>query len=273
MPYLKNNSKLLEADVKDGYDLDLSHNPTFEKIIKQIDLSKWYYANKKIYYKHNEYGYRSDNLSDIKDSDYILTFGCSYSYGTGLFYEDTYSYKLSKEFGLKNINLAIPGSGIKLQELNTTLFINSFSNIRLPKYVIYQYPHDYRVSLCLSDGEKLNLETQTAGANTDGWEGDGYMNNYYLKNSGEKHLRDFVTPLYLNNIWKSLGVPVFHITFGDYNHEFKSDFQDFEILNIEDDKQHNKDEYLYLLARDLSHNGREFHDKVKETILNKIKNG
>ena len=143
----------------------------------------------------------------------------------------------------------------------------------MPKYVIYQYPHDYRVSLCLSDGEKLNLETQTAGANTDGWEGDGYMNNYYLKNSGEKHLRDFVTPLYLNNIWKSLGVPVFHITFGDYNHEFKSDFQDFEILNIEDDKQHNKDEYLYLLARDLSHNGREFHDKVKEIILNKIKNG
>ena len=39
------------------------------------------------------------------------------------------------------------------------------------------------------------------------------------------------------------------------------------------DNQNNKDEYLYLLARDLSHNGREFHDKVKEIILKKIKNG
>ena len=273
MAVLKNNSKLLEIGVKDGYDLDLSHNPTFEKIIKQIDLSKWHYNNKKIYYKHNEYGYRCDNISDITDNDYLLTFGCSYSYGTGLFYEDTYSYNLSKELNLKNINLSIPGSGIKLIEYNTTLFVNSFSSIKLPKYVIYQYPHDYRVSLGLEQGNELAISTETAGHNTDRWDGDSYMNNYYIKNSGEKHLRDFTTPLYLNNIWESLGVPVFHITFGDYTQKYKSDFQNFEILNIEDDNQNNKDEYLYLLARDLSHNGREFHDKVKETILNKIKNG
>ena len=155
------NSKILEIESSDEYDADLSSNPTFYNMIKKVDLTKWYYTNKKIYYKHNEYGYRSDNLSDIKDSDYILTFGCSYSYGTGLFYEDTYSYKLSKELGLKNINLAIPGSGIKNQQYNTTLFVNNFIQERLPKYVLYQYPNDYRVTLTKhkEDNEEIEIFT------------------------------------------------------------------------------------------------------------------
>lgn len=107
MAILKNSSKLLEIPVGDEYDSDINfNNPTFNKLIKHINKDSWYYNNKKIYYKHNEYGYRSDNLSDINDNDYILTFGCSYSYGVGLFYEDTYSYKLANELNLKNINLA-----------------------------------------------------------------------------------------------------------------------------------------------------------------------
>jgi hypothetical protein len=270
MAILKNSSKLLEIPVRDEYDSDINfNNPTFNKLIKHINKDSWYYNNKKIYYKHNEYGYRSDNLSDINDNDYILTFGCSYSYGVGLFYEDTYSYKLANELNLKNINLAIGGSGISEQFYNTILFNTNFTNIRLPKYVIYQYPNDYRVSLSkTTPGEESVLGVLTMGVNKNDYTSNEYINEYYIKNSGEKKLKDLLFPLYLNNIWESLGVPVFHITFNDYIQELKSDYQTFDIINIKDDSTS-----LYDKARDLSHNGIKFHDKVKEIILNKIKNG
>jgi len=279
MPYLFKNKKLLEhaGHTEEGrllFDVDM-HSGNYDELLKELDLDRWYYTDKTIPYYHNKMGYRSDELDDINDNDYLLSFGCSYTYGTGLFYEDTWSYKLSKKLNLKNINLAIPGQGIQTQQYNTTLFVNNFSSIRLPKYVIYQYPHDYRVATSIYDNPikmdgRLVLSTHTA--NDGSWLEDEFTRKYYLENPGGKYLVDYLTPLYLNNIWKALGVPVYHITFNDYYQEYKSDFQDFEILDIQDNV-YSVEEYLYYMARDLSHNGRELHDKVKETILNKIKNG
>jgi hypothetical protein len=273
MAHYKKEYPILKIWTEEGYDLDIDNNPTYNKLIGLIDKSRWYYTDKKIWYHNNEYGYRSDNMSTINDNDYILSFGCSYTFGVGLFYEDTYAYKLSKELNLKNINLGIPGSSSKEMMYNTTLFINSYNKKRLPKYVVYQYPHDYRVPLCKYNEEfdSLNLTTDTA--NTPDFGQNEYIKNYYLENSGEKYLQDLLVPLYLNNIWTALGVPVFHITFDDYIQEYKSDFQDFEIMNVENIGYAGKGEHLYHLARDLSHNGIEFHDKVYKTVLNKIKNG
>jgi hypothetical protein len=274
---LNKNSKLLISyhSLKEVWDIDIVNNQNYKNFLKNIDIDKWYYTNKKIKYSHNEYGYRADMLSSINDSDYLLTFGCSYTYGNGLFYEDTYAYKLSDKLNLKNINLAIPGSSIKIQEYNTNLFINSFSNVRLPKYVIYQYPHDYRVSLSKFNGEYLDIVTQTAM--TDDYGNEEYIKKYFIENSGEKYLQDLLVPLYLNNIWKTYNIPVFHITFCDYNQEYKSIFQDFEIISINDNESHQSHDgdydYLYNLARDLSHNGIKFHDKVYNVLLNKINNG
>lgn len=278
MTYLKPEFKLLQLykePHKILYDIDIDlryRKDSYEINFNKLNLDKWFYTNKRIPYQLNEYGYRSDKLSNIDDSDYILTFGCSYSYGIGLFYEDTYSYKLANKLNLKNINLAIPGGGISEMVYNTILFDNNFTNIRLPKYVVYQYPNDYRVTLGKEYPTLDNIELQTIGVSRNEYTQIDYINEYYIKNSGEKKIKDLLFPLYLNNIWESLGVPVFHITFNDYNQELKSDFQDFEILNIRK-STYSQEEYLYYKARDLSHNGREFHDKVKEIILNKIKNG
>lgn len=274
MSDLKSEFKLLQLlpePHKILYDVDI--NPKYPKIaytrnFDKLDLDKWFYTNKRIPYQLNEYGYRSDKLSSIDDSDYILTFGCSYSYGTGLFYEDTYSYKLANKLNLKNINLAIPGGGISEMVYNTILFDNNFTNIRLPKYVVYQYPSDYRVTLGKEYSNLDSIQLKTIGVSRNEYTEIDYINDYYIKNSGEKKIKDLLFPLYLNNIWESLGVPVFHITFDDYIQELKSDYQTFDILNIKDDCTS-----LYDKARDLSHNGIKFHDKVKEIILNKIKNG
>lgn len=267
---INTKSKLVETNFvsKTNFDID-TNNLTFKSLLKEIDLDKWYYTNKKIPYTHNDYGYRCDDISSIEDNDYILTFGCSYSYGQGLFYEDVYTTKLAKKLNLKNINLSIPGSGLKIQTYNTILFINNFIKKRLPKYVIYQYPHDYRVSFALKNGSSLHLETKTINTD-DEYVNSEYIKKYFLENEGMKYLQDLLEPLYLNNIWETLNIPVFHITFGDYIQEYKSLHQKFDIINIESDST--KLDY-YELARDLSHNGRKFHDKVYKTLLNKIKNG
>ena len=279
MPQIQKSDKILRVigppvgTIK--YDMDIHDgNLTYQSLLKNINLDKWYYTNKKIPYIHNEYGYRSDNLSLINNNDYLLSFGCSHTYGQGLFYEDTYSYKISKSLNLKNINLGIPASGVRIQQYNTTLFVNSFAKIRLPKYVIYQYPNDYRVTLSTEgdSGRGSTLEVTTIGAADDAYINSEYTQKYYLKNQGEKYLQDLVAPLQLNNIWKALGVPVYHITFNDFPQEYKSDLQDFKILNIRE-STYSHEEYLYYKARDLSHNGIEYNDKVKEIILNKIKNG
>ena len=268
MAYFKKDFHILRIETQEGYDLDIDFNPTYDKLINSIDKSRWYYTDKKIWYHNNEYGFRSDNMSTIKDNNYILSFGCSYTFGVGLFYEDTYSYKLSQELDLKNINLGMPGSSSKEMLYNTTLFVNSYKK-RLPKYVVYQYPHDYRVPLTKYNKEDDCLRIKTDTAQMADFSKNQYIKDYYIENSGEKYLQDLLIPLYLNNIWKALGVPIFHITFEDYIQEYKSDFQNFEILNITDDNPKN----IYELARDLSHNGIKFHDKVYKTILNKIKNG
>ena len=284
MAVLTKRDKLLKVlGVEPGqtvYDIDIyDEHEEYHRLLAKINLDKWYYNNKKIPYTHNEYGYRCDNLSDIKDNDYGLSFGCSHTYGTGLFYEDTYSYKISNELNVKNINLGMPASGIKVQQYNTTLFVNNFASIRLPKYVIYQYPHDYRVSFSNFDfvDDKLELpqrpaEISNIGINDEEYDKLDYTQKFYLENPGEKHLQDLLVPLYLNNTWASLGVPVYHITFGnDFPQEYKSDYQDFNIQKIKRPDYGNQ--HLYHMARDLMHEGIEFNDKVKEIILKKIKNG
>ena len=46
---------------------------------------------------------------------YFVTIGCSYTYGVGLNYEDTWSSKLANTLGLEHINLSFPGTSIEYQ--------------------------------------------------------------------------------------------------------------------------------------------------------------
>lgn len=254
-----------------------SVNSDYYKKVKKLDKSKWYYFEKDIDYIHNEYGYRSDLISDIQSDDYLLTFGCSYSYGYGLFYEDTYSYKLSKKLGLKNINLSVPGTGLGFHIANSTLFLNYLinKNIRLPKYVIIQYPSWSRLSFFEKEiqDEQINLLGKTASS-SENRNINAYYKNYWILNAGESFKESMISPIYINNMWKSIGVPIFHIDFGDFNQDkYKSNFQNFSIVDYSTLQDNQYEENYYELARDLSHNGKEFHNMIFKDILNKIKNG
>ena len=69
---------------------------------------------------------------------YLVTVGCSQTYGQGVEEEETWSYKLSKELGLKQINLACNGAGHYYIENILTSFIQNNKDILNKCLVIIQ---------------------------------------------------------------------------------------------------------------------------------------
>lgn len=69
---------------------------------------------------------------------YLVTVGCSQTYGQGISEEETWSYKLAKELGLKEINLACNGAGHYYIENILTSFIHNNKDILNECLVIIQ---------------------------------------------------------------------------------------------------------------------------------------
>lgn len=245
-----------------------------------LDKDKWYYKDVDIDYIHNEYGYRGDLISEIDTGDeYIVTFGCSYSYGYGLHYEDTYSYKVSKHYNCKNINLSVWGTGIGFHVNNTTLFLNYLltNSKKLPKLVIYQYPSWTRMRLSTSRLENNKRLLNQTTVNWDEFDKDvtPFYKKYWILDETEADTESLISPIYLNNLWAGFGVPTFHMDLGDFKQKYKSEYQKFHIYNYSHFTENNtykqEEDYLYELARDLSHNGRGFNDRVAKEIIKETK--
>lgn len=66
--------------------------------------NRW--ISRKIAYRFNQEGFRSDEFSDEEG---IIFLGCSHTVGIGLPYEHTWPYMVSKNLGKKCYNLAIGG--------------------------------------------------------------------------------------------------------------------------------------------------------------------
>jgi len=87
------------------------HSTDYEELYQKNRKDKgpnWYYYDSKIEYKFNSWGYRTKEFDEL-DEDYLLTFGCSYTEGIGLHYDDTWPIKLSKALKLDIFNL---GTGV-----------------------------------------------------------------------------------------------------------------------------------------------------------------
>lgn len=72
--------------------------------INRTLLEKYGWIDKKIEYKFNAYGFRSE---EFKIEDSLLALGCSYTMGVGLPIEDTWPYIVAKELNLKYHNLGV----------------------------------------------------------------------------------------------------------------------------------------------------------------------
>jgi len=82
---------------------------TFNDNIKEG--KKLYWKNKSIEYTYNNEGFRLPYNFDSKNNG-IITLGCSFTEGTGLPYEYTWGYKLSKHLNVKHWQLGQAAMGL-----------------------------------------------------------------------------------------------------------------------------------------------------------------
>jgi hypothetical protein len=234
--------------------------------------NNWYYYEKEVTYKYNSWGYRSKEFKDIKN-DYILVFGCSYTEGIGLHYDDMWSTKIGETLKMDIFNLGAGGTGPDYQFINTSLFVNFLlKNKKFPKYVIYQWPFNHRVSFGIYQDTKLYNESFSIT-----YPKKVYPPNYkeyikwyksgYIENKGEMIRSNNINIMMCNNIWKSLNIPTYNWTWDDdFTLEEKDIFNnDHEIINIIDNTE--------ILARDNTHNGHLSQDLVVNEFLKYIEHG
>lgn len=233
----------------------------------------WYYHNKPIEYRYNSWGYRTKEFDDLKD-DYIVTFGCSFTEGVGLHYDDLWSTKIGKKLNVDVFNLGVGATGPDFQMYNSILLHNFLlTNRKLPKMVIYQWPFKHRTSYMFNnENGKLDLELFSPTYDKEIYPpnakhyGQWYMESF-LSNGGEKIKNVNFSILTSNNLWKSLGIPVFNWTWED---DFDIEGSEYFQHKI---KLHSIIDNTNYLARDLSHNGHESQNLVVDEILKSIGNG
>lgn len=93
------------------------------------------YKDKNIKYILNEYGLRvPEKQTNYEES--IMFLGCSQTFGVGINYEDTFSYKVTEQLSMNSINLGSPGRCPKACFRYASFWIDYFQ----PSIVIYCEP-------------------------------------------------------------------------------------------------------------------------------------
>jgi len=247
----------------------------YEELYQKNKIEKgsdWYYYDNEIEYKFNSWGYRTKEFDDL-EKDYLLTFGCSYTEGIGLHYEDMWSTKLSKVLNLDIFNLGSGGNGPDFQMYNTILFFNYVLKLnKLPKLVVYQWPEIHRATFAFKSKENNGIEFQQfSGAIPEecypqnSLEYGSWYFYSYLENRGELIKNTNFNPMTVDALWKSAGVKVLHWT---YSSDFKMIHKEFfisnnvDLINVIDDSN--------TKARDCAHNGKEAQDIVIKYLLKKL---
>lgn len=251
------------------------HSTDYEELYqknKNEKGSEWYYFDNEIEYKFNSWGYRTKEFDDV-DKDYLLTFGCSYTEGIGLHYDDMWSTKLSKTLNLDLFNLGAGGTSPDFQMYNTILFFNYVTKLKkLPKLVVYQWPEIHRTVYAFKTNGLDEIEFHPfSGALIEDWYSQNsleYGNWYfhsYLENRGELIKNTNFCPMTVDALWKSAGVEVLHWTYsGDFKMKNKESFisNNVDLINVIDNSQGK--------ARDCGHNGRDSQDIVIKYLVKKL---
>mgnify|MGYP006169525995 FL=1 len=115
----------------------------FLKVDTFMGTAKWGKKNA-IPYTVNRFGYRCTHVMP-PSTDYILVAGCSHTFGEALKNEERYVTLLENHFQLPVLNIGVRGGSPNLIRDNLLQLMSSGYN--LPKFVIIQWPNEYRIWL------------------------------------------------------------------------------------------------------------------------------
>lgn len=212
----------------------------------------WAYYNSTIEYKFNNLGYRTKNIDELNDN-FLLTFGCSYTEGVGLNQNETWAELIAPKINLDLYNHAKQGSGVDIQYYNAMLWI--MSGKPKPKMIIVQWPHKSRKSFADTIGDQIHIQDRSYTKTIDG----KWWKKRYIQDTAEMELNVLFWFESFNNLWKLEEVPVLNFTWDD-------DLS--ETLKRSRYLIHRIKPKIYDKARDLSHDGTEFHKSSAEKIEN-----
>lgn len=199
-------------------------------LTRRDDLSRLGWIDKKITYKLNSAGYRSDEFQDNS----IVFLGCSITFGIGLPLESIYPTIVSAALDLPCSNLAVSGSSS-----DTAFRLSEYWLPKLkPKIVIMMTPDKSRLELLGKEITNFRVNAHS-------------MNNLFyqkwLMDEENTRLNQLKNILAVKSICTELGIKFLPFTVE----------QDFCFIESD-------------LARDLSHPGRLSHIKTAKKILSNI---
>lgn len=93
-----------------GKDVDWFPRDTKEVFLKTPQEHQDYWNANPFTYSLNDWGHRCEDI-DVSANN-ILFLGCSNTFGTGLPKEKTWPYLVSKELGMREVNLGLPGGSL-----------------------------------------------------------------------------------------------------------------------------------------------------------------
>jgi len=281
--------------LKSPYENELNLSAEFypgdpeEKFVKNKEKfgDKWIWSNRKILYKFNSYGYRMEKeLDEVNLSNYIAFFGCSFTTGTGLPLEETFSYITSKALRLDYVNGAIGGASVDFSFLN---IIEMLSNDECrPKAIIINWPELTRNCYWTNDKLEFYLVNNPMAPF---WK-PAYT-CFLLENSHINNRFAFYRKT-ISLLCKSLNIKIFEFTTYQSNlDQFLKDHKKITHIPLEQfqipivkTKVFDMDFINKYSARDIdlnilnqkdkkgngSHPGIYFNKQVAETVINWIKN-
>jgi hypothetical protein len=215
-------------------------------------IPNWYWKDKEIVYKFNNWGHRSKYIDELNTNNFMLAFGCSYTAGIGIREHDIWASKVAKKLKMDLYNAALGASGCDVQAYNTMHWIsNKFPK---PKLVVVQWPSHERKTFVEQKGTEFRGEDKANNSDMDG----KWYRRRYIMDEGEMIYSNRLWYEYLNTAWAIQGVPVLNFSW-ESNHEkiLLGHYKLWPVRCKNGSKQ----------ARDCQHDGPEWHTETAEKIL------
>jgi hypothetical protein len=214
---LSNNNRFYETSFWKGSDSE----ERFKKNYKE----KEYWIDKKIEYRYNNYGFRTDTdfNSNIKG---VVTLGCSFTEGIGLPLELTWGAKLAKHLNLPHINLGSSGTGLTT---SFRLLLGIIGRVQFDS-VFLLTPPPFRFETYVGDNELLkqfmeerskrkDIFSTLHRGNVQEWmshdftEGEDVLRSYLLGSDVNAEMQQMLTLCAIEGLCNQAGVGFYYQTY------------------------------------------------------------